>query len=49
MNFIAIEMLFFTSDAVVQIPTEIFFGNKKATLDIMCFKFIKIYSMVIFQ
>lgn len=34
-------LLFFRSIAIAQIPVEVFTGHKKATIDIMFFKFIK--------
>jgi hypothetical protein len=41
MTFVAINLLFFKGEVVAQIPVEVFGGNKKATLDVMFFKFIK--------
>ena len=37
----AMAMLFFRSIAMAQIPVEVFAGDKKATVDILFFRFIK--------
>lgn len=39
--FIVIAALLFRSAAIAQLPIEVFTGDKKATLDIMFFKFFK--------
>lgn len=39
--FVVIAMLLFKGIAIAQIPVEVFAGDKKATVDIMFFKFFK--------